>query len=134
MLCKRATVLLYKNLAAKGYVFGKTMPSLPIFTMKFKYRQRGTSRYYRPRSCQSLRAAGEYYDFRCPITGEYKSAKLGRDALDPIKSVMSADERWSVIKAVHAKDANNSFHMSLSIFIMLTLQQRLSAISTAHGP
>ena len=75
ILCKRATVILYDTLTDMGYEFGKDWAlvahvhdELQIIAKKELAEIVGTQ-------AVAFEAAGEYYDFRCPITGEYKVGK-----------------------------------------------------------
>ena len=76
ILCKRATVILYDTLTGMGYKFGKDWAlvahvhdELQIIAKKELAEIVGTQ------AVKAFEAAGEYYDFRCPITGEYKVGK-----------------------------------------------------------
>ena len=73
VLCKRATVLLYKNLAAKGYVFGKDYAFVAHIHDEIQIQAKEElADIIGQEAVKAFEQAGEYYDFRCPITGEYK--------------------------------------------------------------
>ena len=73
ILCKRATVILYKNLAAKGYVFGKDYAFVAHVHDEIQIQAKEElADTIGQEAVKAFEQAGEYYDFRCPITGEYK--------------------------------------------------------------
>ena len=73
ILCKRATVILYKNLAAKGYVFGKDYAFVAHIHDEIQIQAKEElADIIGQEAVKAFEQAGEYYDFRCPITGEYK--------------------------------------------------------------
>ena len=73
ILCKRATVILYKNLAAKGYEFGKDYAFVAHVHDEIQIQAKEElADIIGQEAVKAFEQAGEYYDFRCPITGEYK--------------------------------------------------------------
>ena len=73
ILCKRATVILYNNLAAKGYVFGEDYAFVAHIHDEIQIQAKEElADIIGQEAVKAFEQAGEYYDFRCPITGEYK--------------------------------------------------------------
>ena len=73
VLCKRATVNLYENLATQGYVFGKDYAFVAHIHDEIQIQAKEElADIIGQAAVTAFQQAGEYYDFRCPITGEYK--------------------------------------------------------------
>ncbi len=73
VLCKRATVNLYDNLASQGYVFGKDYAFVAHIHDEIQIQAKEElADIIGQAAVTAFQQAGEYYDFRCPITGEYK--------------------------------------------------------------
>jgi len=77
VLVKRATVLFHRNLSTAGYVKGVDWWQAAHVHDEFQCNVKEEHAVdCGRRAVESIRAAGEYYSCRCPLTGEYK---LGRN-------------------------------------------------------
>lgn len=73
VLSKRATVILYQNLTRKGYIWGVDYAQVAHVhdEVQLIAREEIADDVGRE-AVKSFELAGAYYNFRCPITGEYK--------------------------------------------------------------
>lgn len=73
ILSKRATVILYQNLTRKGYIWGVDYAQVAHVhdEVQLIAREEIADDVGRE-AVKSFELAGDYYNFRCPITGEYK--------------------------------------------------------------
>jgi len=73
VLAKKATVILYNNLNSKGFVFGEDYAFVAHVHDEIQIQAReDIADIVGQEAVKAFEQAGEYYDFRCPITGEYK--------------------------------------------------------------
>jgi len=73
ILSKRATVILYENLKRDGYIFGEDYALVAHVHDEVQLiARKEIADIVGQEAVRSFELAGEYYDFRCPITGEYK--------------------------------------------------------------
>ena len=73
ILSKRATVILYDMLDDMGYEFGKDWALVAHIHDEMQIiAKEEIADIVGKQAVEAFEAAGEYYDFRCPITGEYK--------------------------------------------------------------
>ena len=73
LLAKQATVILYKNLTAKGYKWGEDYAQVAHVHDEVQLiARKEIADDVGKEAVKSFQLAGEYFKFRCPITGEYK--------------------------------------------------------------
>ena len=73
VLSKKATVILYENLTELGYVWGDDYAFVAHIHDELQIQAReDIADIAGQEAVKAFEQAGEYYDFRCPITGEYK--------------------------------------------------------------
>lgn len=73
ILSKRATVILYQNLTHKGYIWGEDYAQVAHVHDEVQLiARKEIADDVGKEAVKSFQLAGEYYNFRCPITGEYK--------------------------------------------------------------
>lgn len=76
ILAKRATVILYENLTAKGYIWGVDYAQVAHIHDEVQLIAREEiADVIGQEAVKSFQQAGNYYNFKCPITGEYKIGK-----------------------------------------------------------
>ena len=69
----KATVILYENLTELGYVWGDDYAFVAHIHDELEIQAReDIADIVGQEAVKAFEQAGEYYDFRCPITGEYK--------------------------------------------------------------
>lgn len=80
VLSKKATVILYENLTAMGYIWGVDYAQVAHVHDEVQLiARKEIADAIGQEAVKSFQKAGEYYNFRCPITGEYK---VGNDWAD----------------------------------------------------
>lgn len=73
ILSKKATVILYENLTRMGYIWGVDYAQVAHVHDEVQLIAREEiADVIGQEAVKSFQQAGEYYNFRCPITGEYK--------------------------------------------------------------
>ena len=73
VLSKKATVILYENLTAMGYIWGVDYAQVAHVHDEVQLiARKEIADVIGQEAVKSFQQAGEYYNFRCPITGEYK--------------------------------------------------------------
>ena len=73
VLSKKATVILYENLTAMGYIWGVDYAQVAHVHDEVQLiARKEIADVIGREAVKSFQQAGEYYNFRCPITGEYK--------------------------------------------------------------
>lgn len=73
VLSKKATVILYENLTAMGYIWGVDYAQVAHVHDEVQLiARKEIADVVGQEAVKSFQQAGEYYNFRCPITGEYK--------------------------------------------------------------
>ena len=73
LLAKKATVFLYENLTAMGYIWGVDYAQVAHVHDEVQLiARKEIADVIGQEAVKSFQLAGEYYNFRCPITGEYK--------------------------------------------------------------
>lgn len=73
ILSKKAAVILYQNLTAMGYTWGVDYAQVAHVHDEVQLIAReDIADVIGQEAVKSFQQAGEYYNFRCPITGEYK--------------------------------------------------------------
>lgn len=73
VLSKKATVILYENLTKLGYVWGDDYAFVAHIHDEIQIQAKeDIADIVGQEAVKAFEQAGEYYDFRCPITGEYK--------------------------------------------------------------
>ena len=98
VLSKKATVILYENLTELGYVWGDDYAFVAHIHDELQIQAReDIADIVGQEAVKAFEQAGEYYDFRCPITGEYKVGQNWAETLSELnaRSAMTADESWS---------------------------------------
>jgi DNA polymerase-1 len=76
VLSKKATVILYENLTAMGYIWGVDYAQVAHVHDEVQLiARKEIADVIGQEAVKSFQQAGEYYNFRCPITGEYKVGK-----------------------------------------------------------
>lgn len=74
IVVKKATVILYKKLVAKGWVFGREWSQVAHVHDEIQSSVRpDLAEEYGKLAVESITEAGQYFKFRCPLSGEYKS-------------------------------------------------------------
>ena len=80
ILAKKATVILYENLTRMGYVFGKDYALVAHVHDEVQLiTKEEISTIVGQQAVTAFQEAGEYYGFRCPITGEFKVGQTWAD-------------------------------------------------------
>jgi hypothetical protein len=80
ILAKKATVILYENLTRMGYVFGKDYALVAHVHDEVQLiTTEEISTIVGQQAVTAFQEAGEYYGFRCPITGEFKVGQTWAD-------------------------------------------------------
>jgi DNA polymerase-1 len=80
ILAKKATVILYENLTRLGYVFGKDYALVAHVHDEVQViAKEDIATIVGQEAVRAFEQAGEYYDFRCPITGEFKVGQTWAD-------------------------------------------------------
>ena len=80
ILCKRATVILHENLTRLGYVFGKDYALVAHVHDEVQLITREEiAEIVGQQAVTAFEEAGAYYDFNCPITGEFKVGQTWAD-------------------------------------------------------
>lgn len=70
---KQATVILWQDLEASGYTFGKEVAQLAHIHDEYQLAVReGLEAEVGEIAVNAIKKAGIYFDFRCPLDGEYK--------------------------------------------------------------
>ena len=73
VLSKKATVILYENLTAMGYIWGVDYAQVAHVHDEVQLiARKEIADVIGREAVKSFQQAGDYYNFRCPITGEYK--------------------------------------------------------------
>ena len=73
LLAKKATVFLYENLTAMGYIWGVDYAQVAHVHDEVQLIAReDIADVVGQQAVKSFQQAGEHFNFRCPITGEYK--------------------------------------------------------------
>jgi DNA polymerase-1 len=73
VISKKATVILYKNLTHKGYIWGVDYAQVAHVHDEVQLiASEDIADVIGQEAVKAFELAGEYYNFRCPITGEYK--------------------------------------------------------------
>ena len=80
ILCKRSTVILYENLTRLGYTFGKDYALVAHVHDEVQLiAKEEIATIVGQQAVSAFEEAGTYYDFRCPITGEFKVGQTWAD-------------------------------------------------------
>lgn len=73
LIMKQATVILWKDLEAKGYKFGKEVAQVAHIHDEYQlYVMKGLEDEVGKVAVDAIRKAGDFFGFRCPLDGEYK--------------------------------------------------------------
>lgn len=73
LLAKKATVILYEDLSTRGWVFGEDYALMAHVHDEIQmWAKPELAEQLGEAAVKSFEAAGEFFQFRCPITGEYK--------------------------------------------------------------
>jgi DNA polymerase I-like protein with 3'-5' exonuclease and polymerase domains len=73
LLAKQATVILYQNLTAKGYKWGEDYAQVAHVHDEVQLiARKEIAEDVGHEAVKSFQLAGDHFNFRCPITGEYK--------------------------------------------------------------
>ena len=76
VLSKKATVILYENLTAMGYIWGVDYAQVAHVHDEVQLiARKEIADVIGQQAVKSFQQAGDYYNFRCHITGEYKVGK-----------------------------------------------------------
>jgi DNA polymerase-1 len=80
ILCKRSTVILHENLTRLGYAFGKDYALVAHVHDEVQLITREEiAEIVGQQAVTAFEEAGAYYDFNCPITGEFKVGQTWAD-------------------------------------------------------
>jgi DNA polymerase I-like protein with 3'-5' exonuclease and polymerase domains len=80
ILAKRATVIFYENLTRMGYEFGKDYALVAHVHDEIQVIcKKELADIVGREAVKSFELAGEYYELRCPLTGEYKQGQTWAD-------------------------------------------------------
>ncbi len=73
ILLKRAMIILYNKLITDGYIYGKDWGFCAFVHDEFQIEStKGLGEIIGQYGVKSIKEAGEFYDFACPLTGEYR--------------------------------------------------------------
>lgn len=80
LLCKKATILQYQKLIAKGYTFGEDFAMMGTFHDEIQVQCRPElTEEVGLAFVHGIKEAGEAFSFQCPLTGEYSTGKNWAD-------------------------------------------------------
>ena len=80
ILAKRATVIFYENLTRMGYEFGKDYALVAHVHDEIQVIcKKELADIVGREAVKSFELAGEFYELRCPLTGEYKQGQTWAD-------------------------------------------------------